>query len=200
MAEEMKRYMMTTMMIEPFPCLQDHGHIDKLYISTKLAPEKIDNELLEEDRFPLRNYKEMFNSNGRDKILVKADQGMGKTTFGKKVRWDWAKGVLNIFSIVFFVSLRLVKPVDLIENLIIQQTPALESLGISREKLCATLNRFSDRCLLILDGFDEHGPIHNQDVLKIIRNKKLLNCGVVVFSRPDHTREFESHFSDSYQN
>ena len=39
----------------------------------------------------LQGYEEMFHSKERDKILIKGDPGMGKTTLLKKVGWDWSK-------------------------------------------------------------------------------------------------------------
>ena len=55
----------------------------------------------------------------REKILLKADPGMGKTSLGKKIGWDWAIKKFQAFSVVFFVFLKLVKPGDLLENVII---------------------------------------------------------------------------------
>ena len=57
------------------------------------------------------------------------------------------------------------------------------------------LERFGDRCLLILDGLDEHGLGKNQAVLKIIENEILLDCGIVVSSRPHSINEVQNHFS-----
>ena len=99
-----------------------------------------------------------------------------------------------MFSIVFFIVLRIVKPGDCIEDVIIQQIPELEGLNVSKEKIRKILDRFGDKCLLILDGLDEHGLGQNQDVLKILRNRKLLNCGVLITSRPHSTREVEGFF------
>ena len=98
------------------------------------------------------------------KILMKAGPGMGKTTLGRKVTWDWAKGLFKELSIIFFVSLKLVDPNDQIENAIMQQNPELEGLGVSLPKLKRLLN--SGRVLIILDGLDEHGLGQNGDVLK----------------------------------
>ena len=157
------------MKIEPFPWLRDY-YVDMNKLYTELILEKIENELLGEKCLILQGYQDMFNSNGRDKILIQADPGMGKTTLGKKVGWDWARGEFKKFSIVFFVFLKLVQPDETIENVILKQNPELEGLGVSVEKLRSILDRFSDRCLLILDGLDEHGLGQNIDVLKIIRN------------------------------
>ena len=63
---------------------------------------------------------------------------------------------------------------------------------MSSRKVSTILDRFGDRCLLILDGLDEHGK--NQDVLRIIRNETLLDCGILVSSRPHSTNEVELYF------
>ena len=139
----------------------------------------------------------MFNCNHSKhknrKVLMKADPGMGKTTLGKKVTRDWATGVFNKFSIVFFVALKFVKPGDSIEAVIIQQHPELEGLHITQQKLKTLLNRNNNRILLILDGLDEYGG-QNEDVHKMIKNQKLLDCGIVVSSRPHSVNEVELHF------
>ena len=98
---------------------------------------------------------------------------------------------------VFFVFLKFVQPGEQIENVIIKQNPELEGLGVSVEKLRRILERFGDKCLLILDGLDEHGLGRNEDVLKIIKNQKLLDCGIIVSSRPHSTREVAKLFLSS---
>ena len=128
----------------------------------------------------------------RKKILLKGDPGMGKSKLGKKIRLDWARGLFKMFSIIFFIVLRIEKPCDSIESVIIQQTPELKGLNVSKEKVGKLLDQFGDRCLLILDGLDEHGLGQNKDVLKIITNEK--NCSVMITSRPHSTREIQSVF------
>ena len=70
-----------------------------------------------------------------EKILAKADPGMGKTTFCKKVGFDWALGLFKTFSIIFFVFLKFVKPDATIENIIIEQNPHMKGLNITDSKL-----------------------------------------------------------------
>ena len=128
------------------------------------------------------------------KILFKGDPGMGKTTLVKKITWDWAKKVLRVFSFVFFVFLKIVNPGDLIENVIIEQNPALEGLGITPEKLRVILDTFGNRCLLVLDGLDEHALGQNEDLLKIIRGQKRLDCNIILTSRPHSIRQIQQYF------
>ena len=92
------------------------------------------------------------------------------------------------------MSLKLVNPDDLIEKAIKQQNPELEGLGVSQQKLKALLNRYSSRILIILEGLDEHGLGQNGDVLKIIKNQKLLGCPILISSRPHSTWKIREYF------
>ena len=128
------------------------------------------------------------------KILFKGEPGMGKTTVGKKIGWDWEMGIFKTFQIVFFVFLKFVRPGYSIENTIIQQTPVLKGLGITQEKLTYFLEEFGHKCLLILDGFDECALGQNQDVVGIVRGEKLFKCNILLTSRPHTTREIAKYF------
>ena len=112
----------------------------------------------------------------------------------KKICFDWAKGIFTTFSIVFLVLLKLVKPGEAIENIIIEQRPELEEMGMTLRKLKEFLDKFGSRCLLILDGLDEQALGKNMDVVKIIRGQKLLYCSVIVTSRPHTCVEVENYF------
>ena len=105
-----------------------------------------------------------------------------------------SKALFKVYAIVFFVHLKLVKPGEAIENLILQQHPELKGLEISPRKVNAMLEKFGSRCLLILDGFDEQGLGQNEDVLRIIKNRKLIDCGIVVSSRPHSVDEVKQDF------
>ena len=102
-AEKLKPHVERRMKIEPFPWLWDY-YVDMNKLYTELILEKIENEVLGKMIITLQMYQEMFHSKGRDKILIKGEPGMGKTTLGKKVGWDWARGLVKIYSIVFFFS------------------------------------------------------------------------------------------------
>ena len=103
-------------------------------------------------------------------------------------------GFFQEFSIVFFVFLKLVKPGAAIENIIIKQNPYMEGLKITDKKLKHILKAFGNRCLLILDGLDEHAFGSNQDVLRIIKGQKLLSSNIIVTSRPHSTKEIQLYF------
>ena len=114
------------------------------------------------------------------KILFTADPGMGKTSLMKKIIYDWVKGIFTVFTIVFFVSVKLVKSGHPIENIIIDQNPKLKGLKVSPQKLRALLENFGNQCLLIFDGFDENDS-NKDEILKILRGEELLACSVIVY-------------------
>ena len=82
--------------------------------------------------------------------------------------------------------LKLVRPEEAIENVILSQYPILEGLGF--------LENYGKDLLLILDGLDEHALGENKDVVKIICGKKLVHCNVLLTSRPHTTRAIEHYF------
>ena len=120
---------------------------------------------------------------------------MGKTTLMKKKGWDWAKCIFTTFSLVFFVSLKLVKPGETIECIMISQRPELKGMGITGPKLVEFLVKFGNKCLIILDGSDEHTLGKNRDVLEMVKGEKLLYCNIIVTSRPHSCGEVERYFS-----
>ena len=119
---------------------------------------------------------------------------MSKTTFSKKIGWDWARKIFELFNVVLVVFLKLVRPDKTIENVILSQYPALEGLGVSEQKLRFFLENYGKEILLILDGLDEHALGENKDVVKIIRGQKLIHCNVILTSRPHTTLAIEHYF------
>ena len=98
------------------------------------------------------------------------------------------------FSIVFFLCLKLVRPGDAIENIILQQTPPLEGMNVTQNKLKKILDTFGHRCLIIFDGLDELPTKSNEEIVKIIRGKNKLFCNIFLTSRPHTVAEFENDF------
>ena len=168
--------------------------MDKLYTESVL--DRIENTPSGEELKPITNYRELFLLDPSDfmgkKVLVTGDPGKGKSTFVKKIAWDWSRGVFVDITLVLVVQLKLVGPDDTIESIIIRQCPPLEGLKISEKKLRHILDTFGKRCLLILDGLDEYDG-KNEDVWKIIRGQKFYHCNVLLTSRPHCIGEVEEN-------
>ena len=79
-----------------------------------------DYEELIEERKQSSN-RNVLNSEdvSRTKILLKGR--IGKTSMAKRIASEWARGVFKAFAIVFFVSMKLVDPGDVLGNIIIDQ-------------------------------------------------------------------------------
>ena len=204
LADNMRPYMTASMKIEVAPWVRDYV-VNMEELHTDLHLERIERRPTGIETIAVQDYRHLFLIEKEilipkaeipeleqdskikktiKKILAKGHSGTGKTTFCKKVAWDWAKGIFTTYSIVFFVLLKLVKPGDAIENVIIQQHPYLKGLRIGPQKLQAILKSRGGRCLLILDGLDQHALGSNADIFSIIRGEKYLYCSIILTSRP----------------
>ena len=199
LAVKLRPYMAQTLKLEVAPWIRDYT-VDMKDLYSDLTLEKVTHTPKGTTKRKLENYEEMFFSQksqkqqNANKILLVSDPHYGKTSIAKKINWDWAKGIFTTFTVVFVVLLKLVRPGDTIENIIIEQTPALEAMGTSPRILRSILEKFGDKCLIILEGLDEHAHGSNEDVLRVIQGQKLLNCGIIVTSRPHCTSEIQGHF------
>ena len=131
------------------------------------------------------------------RTLVKGKPGNGKTTLSRKMAWDWAVGLFTKFAIVFLISLKLMRPGEAIENVIINQIHPLEGTGVTPKSLKRLLESFGNSCLLILDGYDECSLDRNSElnpITKIIKMQNLFYCNILLTSRPHVTAELEPNF------
>ena len=170
---------------------QNDVDMDKLFV--KLTLEKQTKEPDGRKNIELEHYIDLFDpslQNEGERILLKADPGMGKTTLVKKITLDWVLGRFTDVSIVFFVMLKLVKPGETIENVILNQTPVLKGYSVTADNMKRILEKFGPRCLLVLDGLDEHALGQNNDVVRIIEESKYPHCKVIVTSRPHSKKRY----------
>ena len=192
------------MKIEMIPWTQFMVKMENLY--TELTVEKIENESAGPESKEINDYKELFTkvlgSQTKQKrrfarrvkgqrLVLKADPGLGKSTFCKKLAWDWAKGQFSRFSVVFVLKLKFVEPGQSIESILLQQYSSLNSQGVRECDVKQLLDKFGDRCLIVFDGFDElEGG--NDDVMKIIEGRRLRHVSVLITSRPHEVRDVEN--------
>ena len=195
------------MKIEVAPWIKDYvTDMENLY--TELTVDHLQEDTVDIMYRTVRDNSEIYDESIREKlhqtsktkselsfkVVAQGDPGMGKT-LAKKIAWDWAIGSFTSFSIVFFVFLKLVSPHDAIENVIAQQIPLLEGMGVTPNKILQILNRFGSKCLLILDGLDEHALGQNLDVMKVIEGQKLLYCNIFLTSRPHSISGIKKYFN-----
>ncbi len=137
-----------------------------------------------------------YESQRGTKILVKGDPGIGKSTFVKKLMYDWATDLFVTFSLIFTISLKLVNSKDPIENMIIEQSPPLVDSNIKPAVIKAMLKQH-EKILLILDGYDEMSEnARDSPYLKQLLLSELYgNTNLIMTSRPQMTTDIERLFT-----
>ena len=140
-----------------------------------------------------------INGHRPDRILLIASAGKGKTTAVAKLAYDWAYRVetspLKDLPLLFVLKLRNVDA-----GLSIEQAIISELLSDVRYLLPRNLEKFlyenQKHCHIILDGLDEYnGTICktakiSSNVVRIIKNKELPKCRVLITARPHMEADF----------
>ena len=93
-----------------------------------------------------------------------------------KIVTDWANNNFKNFDLALLVSLKLLKPCDTIETVILRQNYNMNKLHECSRKV---LEDFGSRCLVILDGEDENDVMKNDDLKNIIMNKSFEECNFI---------------------
>ena len=155
LAQKLRHHTLKTTQIEIAPWAKAYT-VDIKDIYTELSLEEL---------FPIAT-DASGNSGGkqstRKRILIKGNEGFGKTTISKKIMHDWSTETFTTFDLVFRVSLQNTRPGDSIEHAVLEQTPILKNLGIFPEKLEDLFDIFGYKCLIILDGSCEDPKIINK--------------------------------------
>ncbi len=169
---------------------------------TRLAIEKhvkkphgVEKENIVDENETNMEYKSLLveKSQQTKRILVKGDPGIGKSTLIRKIAWDWAKGIFKSFIVLFVIVLKLVNPMDSIEEMIIQQNPILEGEKLDKKTIKAILEKHGDQCLVLLDGYDEM-PEYVKAIKNLLEKRMHPKCNIVLTSRPNSVTKIETYF------
>ena len=154
--------------------------IEKIY--TELSLEKIEKQPTGPEGKVIENYTELFPE-----------------SCDSKVSWDWMKCTFTRFALVFLVLLKLVKPGDTTENMIIRQNQVLHSLGVREKGVKSILENFDGRRLIIVDGLDECDFENHHQLLQILNGQSFINCHVMLTSRPQAAPKVSEYFTEVVQ-
>ena len=163
--------------------------------NTTEKTEVMDCKELFEENAEIREEGKKRRRRERKTVLLKGDPGIGKSTYISRLAYDWAVGRFKLFSLVFFISLKIVNPGDPIENIIVSDNiyPSLADRKYNPKHIKDILQNKGNECLLILDGFDE--MVKNPNILKIVTGKQYRNCNLIVTTRPHEAEKVERFFT-----
>ena len=156
-------------------------------------PHGVEKENISDDNETNMEYKRLLaeETQHTKKILVKGDPGIGKSTLVRKIAWDWAKGIFESFTLLLVIVLKLVSPMDSLEEMIMQQNPILEGSNVSSKTLKGILDCHGDQCLILLDGYDEM-PQNIIAIENFLQKRIHPKCNAVLTSRPNSVASIRS--------
>ncbi|XP_044170663.1 NLR family CARD domain-containing protein 3-like isoform X2 [Acropora millepora] len=121
-------------------------------------------------------------------VLIEGEPGMGKTTYCRKLVYDWARKQCHqwdksfpIIDVLLFLRCREIKSTiwDAIEDQILPKGIEPEE----RKMFFQFLKENPSKVLLVLDGLDEADPQKQEMFLKLIQREELPGCYIVLTSR-----------------
>ena len=134
----------------------------------------------------LKDHTDMFKER-RKRMLVYGRPGIGKSTFCKKVAYDWSKNLREIlmnFSILLLIKLRDVCDVGNIRDVLLASKLLASDGPISVDSLYDYIVNNQDKVLLILDGYNEYRFAEERSpILAIWKGEQLRDCHVIVTTR-----------------
>ncbi|XP_066025377.1 NLR family CARD domain-containing protein 3-like isoform X3 [Pocillopora verrucosa] len=185
--------------LAPFPWCEDfHFSFDDIYTRLKVIYRK-KTKGTATDR--VVTMSEIFNQHEECKeprvVLIEGKPGMGKTTYCKKVVFDWASGkhaTGNCFANIVIVLL--IKCRDVQSGLweaIEDQLLPREVGEDQRERFFDFIRHNQSNVLLVLDGLDEVSEKKLPMFSEIIKGRVLPNCRVVATARHEAAVEVRKY-------
>lgn len=107
---------------------------------------------------------------------------------------------LQPFEFVFFVALKKVKDNRSVEQIVLDQHPALKLHKVQLGEITSILNGHTEnnvQVLLLIDGYDEYKADTNQDIDAAIK-RECLNCSIILTSREnDELQKIKEAFKET---
>ena len=174
--------------LSPFPwCEEFHFQLDNIYTRLKVIGRKKTRGTVTE----IVNMSAIFKPNEECQqprtVLIEGKPGMGKTTYSKKLVYDWATGqqvaddCFPKFETVLLLKCRDIKS-DIWEAINDQLLP-LDIQEDIRAKFFTFIRQNQSSVLLVLDGLDELPASKLPEFSKLIQGRVLPKCHLVATSR-----------------
>ncbi|XP_077993536.1 uncharacterized protein LOC144447399 [Glandiceps talaboti] len=166
--------------IYPLPFCEDTLKLDDIYTSLTLEMESGKQHFEREELFAENN-----DSKNPTRILVEGDPGYGKSTFCKKLAYDWSRGkcdFLKQFKLLFCIELKSVES-SLWDSLVDTIGLLPTDTKVNRDNLLQYIQGNEEKVCFLFDGWDEKSERVQSEIYEIIQDRMLRNCKVVVTSR-----------------
>ena len=172
-----------------FPWMGDEWALKLSEVYTQLEMESCHGRDRKRVAIPLNDYKELFRNMRAEgnRILIKGDPGIGKTTFTHQVAYDWATGNLPQFDVVLVLKLKFCSKHQTIENMVVEQLQNISDTpnpALSDSAVCSYLRSGKDRVLLVLDGLDEIKLKEFHHFQEVLRGDAYRKCCILATTRP----------------
>lgn len=156
----------------------------------------------------LTRYWDLFTPNTDGvvpkRILVRGSPGIGKTTFIRKLAYDWATeiasegtpdkqaAVLRNFELLITVNLKEVSNFQSLQDVINHANVFADEDKSLTEGLLHYITNNQEKVLFVFDGFDEYRCGRDSEVYEIFSKGKLRNCSVLLTSRISEADELRA--------
>ena len=145
----------------------------------------------------LKHYTELFTANKNGvipkRILVQGQTGIGKSTFVKKLLFDWVgvnketddeqAAVLKNFELVVAVNLKEVSKCQSLKDVITLSNVFAKEDKYMTEGLVDYVTNNQEKVLLIFDGYDEYRCGRDSEIYEIFSGNNLRSCCVLITTR-----------------